>query len=71
MPDTQSFWQKAWTWLDGNKTIIGGAMLVIAEVIPSNTVLHAVLEIVGGILTGGGILHKYAKGEIPMLKRNK
>ena len=64
--------KKIWDFLNGNKTVIGGALLVIAEILPNKqTALYAILQIVGGILTGGGILHKYAKGEIPMLKRKK
>jgi len=53
-----------WQWFNGNKTVIGSSMLVASEVISEKTVLYAILRIGGTVLAGGGIAHKYTKGEL-------
>ena len=57
-----------WNWLNGNKTIIGMALLWLAQYIPPDTMLwfipaKALLDWVGGLLTGVGVIHKIAKAD--------
>jgi len=56
--------KKLWEWLNGNKTIIGTLILAIAGtgLIPDHTVLYQFLLWAGGLLAGGGLVHKVAKG---------
>jgi len=58
--------QTLWNWLNGNKTIFGMVILSIAQSIPADTEvigipLVPVLNWLGGILTGAGVVHKMAK----------
>ena len=57
-------------WLDKNKEVIGGACLIIADVLPSYTVAHYVLLITGELLTGKAILKMIKDGEFKKLTLN-
>jgi hypothetical protein len=60
----KTFLAQLWAWLNGNKTLIGALILAIlgGGFIAEGTLLYTVLEWLGGILAGGGLLHKLAKG---------
>jgi len=59
--------QAIWNFLNGNKTVIGMALLWLAQYIPADTMLFgfipvkALCEWIGGLLTGVGVVHKFAK----------
>lgn len=57
--------QYFWNWLDGNKTIFGALLLSILGqgFIPDDTFAYKFLFWIGGLLAGGGLLHKVAKGK--------
>ena len=56
-----------WTWLDGNKTIFGLALLALAQNIPPDTQMFGfiplvpILQWLGGLLAGIGVAHKANK----------
>lgn len=55
-----------WNFLNGNKTAIGMGLLWLAEYIPEDLMLwvipvKAILQWIGGLLTGVGVAHKIAK----------
>jgi hypothetical protein len=61
-------WYKAiWNWFNGNKTLFGAFILLLAQHVPPDSLLFGflpikvVLEWMGGILGGVGILHKVVK----------
>ena len=56
--------KKIQDWFNGNKTAIGALLLALAGsgLIADHTVVYDALLWVGGILGGGGVLHKLAKG---------
>lgn len=61
-----TFIEKVWNFLNGNKTVIGMALLWLAEYIPADMMLwvipvKAILQWIGGLLTGVGVAHKIAK----------
>lgn len=54
-----------WAWLDGNKTAIGGAMMLIGVKLPllfpqTAPICESILQ-VGQWITEGGIFHKVLK----------
>ena len=55
--------KKLWDWLDGNKTLIGTLILTVTPMlVPDHTIGFQFLMWLGGILAGGGVVHKLAKG---------
>ena len=63
---------KFWNWMSGKKTAIGAALLLISTIISQVAALNHFtwawipivtnnLDYIGGLLTGGGLLHKAAK----------
>ena len=55
--------QKIWEWLDGNKTLIGTMLLVVTPVLfGEHTFAFELFMWLGGLLTGGGMIHKVVKG---------
>jgi len=55
---------KIWEWLNGNKTVIGALILAIlgTGIISDHTLGYQILLWLGGLLAGGGLAHKVAKG---------
>ncbi len=53
-----------WDWLNGNKTLIGTLILALvgSGIIPDHTFLYQFLLWIGGLLAGGGLVHKLKKG---------
>jgi len=58
------FFKKIWTWLDGNKTLFGMLLMVLVGegVFGDSGILFELMTWLGRLLTGGGVLHKLAKG---------
>ena len=57
--------KKIWDWLDGNKMVIGAMLLVLAGQegdLLGSPAIEALVNWLGGILGGGGFLHKLIKG---------
>ncbi|GAG00455.1 unnamed protein product, partial [marine sediment metagenome] len=54
---------KIWTWLNGNKTVIGTLILAVLStgIIGDHTFGYEVLLWLGGLLAGGGLIHKVVK----------
>ncbi len=53
---------KIWEWLNGNKTVIGTVILVVTPLLlGDHTFAYQILMWAGGLLTGGGIVHKFVK----------
>ena len=55
-----------WNFLNGNKTIFGLALVSFAQALPADTILFdipivPILNWLGGILTGTGVVHKALK----------
>jgi len=54
-----------WDWLNGNKTLFGTIILYFAnqpgDLLGSSLIEQAAIWL-GGILLGGGVLHKVLKG---------
>lgn len=53
-----------WEWLDGNKSLFGMIILYLVEqgVFGTEGILFELMTWLGGILLGGGVLHKFVKG---------
>lgn len=64
------FFKLIWAWFNGNKTVIGGAIMANivflsqedVAVISPESLLYRILVFISGILTGTGIFHKILKG---------
>jgi len=59
------FLSDIWAWLNGNKTTIGAVILALVARegdLFGSPELEAILEWAGGILAGGGLVHKIKKG---------
>jgi len=56
--------KKLWNWLNGNKTLLGTLLLAILGMgfIPEHTFIFEFLMWLGGLLAGGGVVHKIIKG---------
>ena len=56
--------QKLWDWFNGNKTVIGALILAVlgTGILGEHTFAYQVLIWLGGLLAGGGLVHKVAKG---------
>jgi len=52
-----------WEWLNGNKTTIGAFILALLGVgiVPEHTFMYQLLLWIGGLLGGGGLVHKVVK----------
>ena len=55
--------KKIWDFFNGNKTLFGTLILAVvgAGVIPEHTLGYQFLLWLGGILAGGGVVHKITK----------
>lgn len=55
--------KKIWTWLNGKKTVIGGALFLAGKVatLLGQPAVGEVLEIAGGVIGGVGVGHKGVK----------
>ena len=61
-----AWYEVIWNWLNGNKTMIGMGLLWLSTYIPLDMMIwivpvKALLEWIGGLLTGVGFAHKFAK----------
>ena len=53
-----------WDWFNGNKTIIGTLILTVTPMLlGDHTLGFQFLMWLGGIMAGGGVVHKLAKGK--------
>jgi len=55
--------QKIWNWLNGNKTFIGLFIMLVLEQgwLDPASFVYQILFWLGGLLAGGGMLHKLNK----------
>ena len=71
-PGELSFWRKAWDWLDGNKTIIGLALLnaVNLNVVDQNISADwmAFIKTLIVLFTGVGVVDHARKGRFSVKK---
>jgi hypothetical protein len=62
-----NFLTAIWNYLNGNKTALGLVIIQIASWLPQDTTLFGFIPVVvvlnwlGGVLSGGGIVHKLVK----------
>ena len=55
-------WLKsAWNWVDKKKTAIGTVSFIAARFFPPHTLTHQILETVGELFGGVGLVHKAVK----------
>ncbi len=53
-----------WEWLNGNKTVIGTLILTVTPMfLEPHTLGFQFLVWAGGLLAGGGVVHKVLKGK--------
>lgn len=61
------WYEKTWKWLDGKKTVIGGAMVWASTFVKPHTVAYGILYYGGGLLGGTGVVHKIVKDDLGTL----
>jgi len=53
-----------WDWLNGNKTLLGTLLLTVTPILfGDHTFVFQLFMWLGGLLAGGGVVHKLAKGK--------
>ena len=58
---------KIWNWLNGNKAVLGLAILALIQqaffksLLPETSIWYQALQWIAGILAGVGVVHKLAK----------
>ena len=62
-----NWFEKSWNWLDGKKTVIGGAMVWSSTFVAPHTIGYAILFYGGSLLGGSGVAHKTVKNELGVL----
>ena len=58
--------KKICEWLDGKKTIIGGALIIGSYVLPKP--YDEIAYTLGGLIGGTGLVHKYQKNKTKKAK---